>query len=979
MDAVRLMGEQYRRCSREKQEYRHCPGGRSVTIKHLDCFFGILLGEMSSPHSHRQQPNSSVLRDIEALVVDAGVPPASVLEPLQQLLDRVADPTRALNNLDRFLRAGFSTAVIRDFAAQRVLLEIAVELFSQSQFLADILVRDPELFRWLTTSGSLREAKTRAQFMTEATQAAELFQRTERKLDSLKRYHRRELLRLGGREILGAGSAPEIMAELSWLADAIVESVLQIALHQMEVRTGVRFESQLAVIGLGKLGGEELNFSSDIDLLFVYDRDGDLNLPVERIHSFHELYVRIAEMMVRMLTERTEQGHLYRVDLRLRPDGSAGPLALSRAAYRAYYETRGELWERQMLTKARVIAGNRSVGEQWMEDIRPFVYPRTLLKSPIEEIYSMKQRIEAKLRDRDNIKLGSGGIRDIEFIVQALQLLNGGAEPRVCERNTLRALQALRELEKISAEEHETLAQAYLFLRRVEHRLQLLHGLQTHSLPEEAQEIEQLARRLGFQSISGFQRTLHHHRAAVRKIFESFFVPSKTRQRESRAGLTREDSLQSVLGELGLDDVARGHVERTVERFGVPWFVARNLRVLLQPGRIRLLTEAFKNRKLAQLLIALCARSSVLVERLAREPLLMESLVGQTDRMMGPEPAWQFLRGTDLLRFKEYNEFKACVRFMAGKSNVTRFREELSILAEEIVSDLYTIATQKVSENISLPPMTLLALGRLGSRGINLGSDLDLLLVYDDADAEGGLASERILKELLRLNETPRGKVYEIDFRLRPEGKNAPLAVALSYLKSYYETRAELWERQTLTRARVLTGSQAMNERVQRLLLKICYRDPLPPRWARSIVMMRKRMEQERGSEGSRFINVKLDRGGIADLEFIIHSLQLRFGGKLAGLRRGKENDILRRAVRAKVLPRTVANQVLRNLEYLHTVETYCRLNGMGSTVDTGSNLLELYARAMNEPDARSFLRAVRTIQRTNRKFLLQLLRAWEK
>jgi glutamate-ammonia-ligase adenylyltransferase len=932
-------------------------------------------------HNQMQPLNPTALHDLEVLAADAGVSPSVFLETLRSLLRRVPDPARALNNLDRFLRSGFATAVIRDFAAQRVLLEIALELFAQSQFLADILVRDPELFRWLTTTSALSTQKGRATYVEEAKQASELFQRTERKLDSLKRYHRRELLHLGAREILEKARMPEITAELSWLADAIVEAVLGIALHQMELRTGVRFESQFAVIGLGKLGGEELNFSSDIDLLFVYEQDDELAIPAERIHSLHELYVRIGEMMVRMLTERTQEGHLYRVDMRLRPDGTAGPLALSRQGYRNYYETRGELWERQMLTKARVIAGNRAVGERWMEDIRPFVYPKTVVQSPMAEILAMKRRIEARAKEKDSIKVGSGGIRDIEFIVQALQLLSGGNFVELQNPNTLRALQALQKYGKMTSLECERLTDAYLFLRRVEHRLQLLHGLQTHSLPKDDQEMGQLSRRLGFATVEEFKRALDGHRNSVREIFTSLFTPDHEGNSRQASVRWRESqgSVSTLLVRAGLEEQRAAELEEMVNTLGIPSFTAQNLTMLIQPGGARILVEGLRNEKIAELITMLCARSSVLVERLAREPLLVESLIGQTDRLMSPGPVMEFLKATDLLRYREYNEFKALLRFVVGKCTVHDLRQELSALAEEIVVQLFTTASQKVSEHVPIPHMSLIALGRLGSRGMNLRSDIDLLLLYDDADHGAGFVAERILKEMLRLNTTAQGRVYEIDFRLRPEGKNAPLAVGLNYFRIYHEVRGELWERQMLTRARIIAGDKPMNAAVQRLLHSIVYKKSMPGRWAGVMIAMRKRMEQERGSGGSGFINIKVDRGCIADIEFLIQALQLVFGNRRVSLRENNEPHVLRRAMRSKILTSARARLLLENFTYLHTLETFLRLNGGTSSLQADSDAVGLWAHVMNEPSASSLLRKIRKIQRENRKFLIEYLRTWER
>ena len=344
-------------------------------------------------HNHSIAPTTDdqLYDAIGQLAADAGLSPLLFIKNLKSDVRVTAHPRRALNSFHRFLMTGFSSAWMRDFETHRLLQQILLELSSQSQFLADILVRNPELFRWLTSSNVLTITKTRENYVAEASDAIKLFQRSEKKLDSLKRFQRRELLRIGARQILKEADVATTSGELSALADAIAESILGMAYDQMTEMVRGTVKRELAVIGLGKLGGEELNFSSDIDLVFVYDQDGPLEGSQPRLSTQHEYYCRVAEYVVRRLSEHTAEGHLYRVDMRLRPDGGSGPLAMSRAAYFAYYEARGELWERQMLMKARAIAGDRHVGERWMEEIQPFIFPRTLLSSPLEEIARLRR------------------------------------------------------------------------------------------------------------------------------------------------------------------------------------------------------------------------------------------------------------------------------------------------------------------------------------------------------------------------------------------------------------------------------------------------------------------------------------------------------------------------------------------------------------------------------------------------------------
>ena len=282
-------------------------------------------------------------------------------------------------------------------------------------------------------------------------------------MDAVKRIHRREYLRIGAREILREAGVRTTTAELSALADAVIEAVLEIGYADLCQRTGADFRPTLAAVGLGKLGGQELNFSSDIDLMFVYERDEPLAGLGERVQNTFDFYRRLAEFVVRTLSDITPEGRLYRVDLRLRPDGSSGALVMSCASTLTYYETRGQLWERQMLLKARIVAGNQETGTGWQTSLLPFLFPKTQLRSPLAEIAGIKRQIEARVGSEVNVKLGSGGIRDIEFTVQALQLLYGGANDRLRIRNTLDALQALESSRVLNPVEAASLREAYEF------------------------------------------------------------------------------------------------------------------------------------------------------------------------------------------------------------------------------------------------------------------------------------------------------------------------------------------------------------------------------------------------------------------------------------------------------------------------------------------------------------------------------------
>ncbi|MCX6133492.1 MAG: DUF294 nucleotidyltransferase-like domain-containing protein [Ignavibacteriales bacterium] len=954
-----------------------------------------LIMDVEHAHNPGRTTDDQLFHAIGQLAADAGLSPPLFLKNLHADARATPHPRRALNSFHRFLMTGFSSAWMRDFDSHRLLQQILLELSSQSQFLADILVRNPELFRWLTSSNVLKITKTRDDYAAEASDAIVLFQRSEKKLDSLKRFQRRELLRIGARQILKEADVSSTSSELSALADSIACAVLAMAYDQMRETFQGDVKKELAVIGLGKLGGEELNFSSDIDLIFVYDKDGPLEGSQARLSSKHEYYCRVAEYVVRRLSEHTAEGHLYRVDMRLRPDGGSGPLAMSRAAYFAYYEARGELWERQMLIKARVIAGDQQVGEGWMEEMKAFIYPKTLLSSPLEEIAKIKARIESTLDDEKNIKLGSGGIRDVEFTVQALQLLNGGSTLRLRQRSTLAALRELVDSQKLKESEGRNLDAAYRFLRTVEDRLQLLHGLQKHSIPESPEERRILARQLGFDSAAAFTKKLAVHQDRIRKAYDSVF---EKRSANRKAGAASGPWLDArVLRKLGVYDAeaAQSQLAEILKelpelkepvRFALfvdlirkrkaPDWALKNLLQLASSAPIkRTLQQAVLNEKSLDLLILLAARSSRYSGLLAREPLLFETLLGRPEDLLASGAAWSFLKSADLPRYRIYNEFKAVLRFVVGEISAPALTRELSALADDIVAHAYRLAAEEVRIPRSLP-VALMALGKFGGGEISIGSDLDLVLLYKE---RGGLQAKTV-NALGRTLREKLDRVYEIDFRLRPEGKNAPLATEFEYYKEYLVHRASLWERQSLTKARCIAGDPAFGHELMKHVAQLSCDVPLPKGWKNEIVSMRARMVKER-SRSQESVDLKVGIGGLVDLEFLVQATQLRCCPDHPEMAQTNTFDAIDSMKKQKLLPQKNAARARRNLEYFRQLEAVIRINSEKTDflLPSENDRLQAVVAGMGSSSPAALRAAIQEKRKTNRKLFTETIRSLPK
>jgi [glutamine synthetase] adenylyltransferase / [glutamine synthetase]-adenylyl-L-tyrosine phosphorylase len=435
---------------------------------------------------------------------------ARIMVQLDTILPRCADPGMALVNLERFMAAvPRIDSTLGELANNVRTTEILLFVFSTSQYLSEVLIRDPELLGWLQGGP---ERPDRSALIDELWTKLEGLPSDEEQRTALRRFRQRESLRIGYNDIVRGFPLEVITQDLSDLADACVEVAARLARARAEARFGAPMTAsgsaaRFVVLGLGKLGGQELNYSSDIDLVFLYDEDGQSTGP--KVLSNAELFAKIGSEIVRLLANHTAMGMVYRVDMRLRPDGEQGALVRSLDATLGYYETRGRTWERQALIKCRPVAGDLALGQTFLEAITPFVYRRYLGAAEIAEIKALKRRIEQRTVTAGTaeieVKTGHGGIRDVEFVVQFLQLLHGGEYPNVRHANTLQAIARLEDVGCLSAEERHIMDDTYRFLRRVEHRLQVLFDRQTHEMPRDPEALRTLALRMAYAAASSWE------------------------------------------------------------------------------------------------------------------------------------------------------------------------------------------------------------------------------------------------------------------------------------------------------------------------------------------------------------------------------------------------------------------------------------------------------------------------------------------
>jgi glutamate-ammonia-ligase adenylyltransferase len=457
---------------------------------------------------------------------------APLLPLLTEALRGSPDPDRALTSFARWFRSvGSRYSHLQTLLRHPIALDLFCLVTGSSQYFADLMVRNPEYFEIIANPGVRGGTKSTTTFYREISALVAACLRPELKRDALRRWKAREMLRIGVRDLVGLADMPATAREFSNLADACVQCALDITRAALPTDPQMQTAAPFAVIGMGKLGGQELNYSSDIDLIFVH---GD-NLPERillaegRTQETTAYLNRLAETLVKTLAEETAQGHVFRVDMRLRPEGRFGPLTRSLASCKAYYESWAENWERQAMLKARFLAGDRVVGEAFIRQIEPFVYRRHNSVAFLDDIRDNKRKIEKKCALEGetyiNIKTGFGGIRDIEFITQILQLEFGGRAPRLRSPNTLSALNHLRHAGLLTDSEAAELAEDYRFLRTLEHRLQLLNGFQTQTLPPPEQKAERarIARRMGYLDRETFEADLQRRRKRVHAHLQRLF------------------------------------------------------------------------------------------------------------------------------------------------------------------------------------------------------------------------------------------------------------------------------------------------------------------------------------------------------------------------------------------------------------------------------------------------------------------------
>lgn len=937
-----------------------------------------------SPHidpSLQDEEFIESLRDI--LNIYSQTPPNNILRILSVLL-RFPLRRTALVHLHRYVQALSSPDDIIRYSDTTT--NIIAYLLAASTALSGRIIADPTLIDEIENTESPLEPRLDAGWYRDRMNPEPGDDSVQ--IRHIHRIHTVELIRICARNTLSDISLVDISKELSLLADTVVDTCLDLAWRQItRNRANTPDTHSLIVLGLGKLGGMELNVSSDIDLIYLCEE------PEDRKYEVIELHARLAEKLTRLLSEATPKGYLYRVDTRLRADGQSGPLVRTTVDYLRYLELRGEAWERQMLLKARPVAGKLHIGNDFLTSVKHFIFPRSLTRSPNSEVVALKEQIEARLvaegSGKTHIKLMPGGIRDIEFTVQCLQLLMGGTHPDVRSSGTLDAIERLHNAEALSTDEYMLLREAYLFYRRLENCLQWQELLPAFSLPSSDLTLAQVGHIMGYIGETpeiGLLDDLSKHQRKVRTLYEEIFTVhedetfegmvlycSRIAESDDRARRFLEsqgfiDPLRSQrdLASLSHDPEAKDTDSTThpsVNRF-LPMLV-ESLVQLPDPGgaleRFRRLTEAYHsriyffealtgNKALFNLLLSVCHSSSFLTEMLIGDPSLIGWLFeeGEVTQIYSQGALRHEIQAiaentTDpstfskaCLAVKNRERLRTGVRDISGIASTRETFAALTILAETIVTTTTEMVVNDFRRRYQILgkwfDFSVLAAGRLGAHVMNFGSDLDLIFVYtyrrDDMPQEIPHLAVKCAQTILSYISADGSvyRVYEVDARLRPEGGNAVLAVSLDEYRRYLSDRASPWERLALVRTRILTGGLDFRSDIESLLDGFVYRKPFSDEEIIGIMDIRATMIASSVVRNGKTTNIKTGSGGISDIDFVAQTFAAHFGSSDNHLKGHDTHELLEKLSGRKI-GKDEAGQLQEMYEFLNDIEKFIRLS----------------------------------------------------
>jgi glutamate-ammonia-ligase adenylyltransferase len=755
-----------------------------------------------------------------------------------------------------------------------VLFSIAIN----SNYLTDVIVRNPEYLLWILNTNKLKTSLEKKQFQKELEKTINSFKTFEAKVRTIKSIKRKEVLSIGVKDILGLADLSSTVRELSILAECLTAKLFELCYQNVLSKYNIKTTSRkYAIVSLGKLGGRELNYSSDIDLIVFFDKNTKLNNK-----EYYEILTEAIHQFIKTASEPDESGYLYRIDFRLRPDGKNSPLCRTISDYLRYYETKGEDWERQMLIKANFLYGSKKLYDEFIQYLSPFIYPSAFLISPLQQIKKLRGAVlKSLINDRD-IKQTSGGIRDIEFPVQALQLINGGNNKSLKTGNTQEAIKQLEAAAIITLEESKELSEAYIFYRKIEHYLQLMNDTQTHLLPGDGELAEKLACYLNFESVNSFNLFVTTLRQKVRDFYVSVIGSHDT------------DKENGVLSQISFNDIKKaeknllflkkgeglfeqkGFDTRAIslfskieaELFGYlkqcssPDTVLTNfVRIMKQSKFPSIWYDEFSNKKLFSSFLKICEFSQKAIDLFAEDSFLRESFLSKSVfQKINPElenqlPVKQIL-------------FRLLYQFTSGEVPTL---EVSSILSKFILLKTSLMIEKHVNNELNNLNYFAASLGSVAWEQASFNSDVDLIFVSENSGLYTDIQQKFFeLINLIKKEIAPTG----VDCRLRPEGRTSLMIWDIEKYEQYLEKRIRTWELQALCKIKFVSGNKKLFEKFVVLVRKKIERED-KTKLKKEIKEMREKLSAQSEILPGTGFNIKKGRGGLSDMDFILQFLIL--------------------------------------------------------------------------------------------------------
>jgi [glutamine synthetase] adenylyltransferase / [glutamine synthetase]-adenylyl-L-tyrosine phosphorylase len=848
--------------------------------------------------------------------------PAGIQEALAALLPSSPNPDAAVNQFERLAESA-SPDLLRLLEKHPFLIHYALVVFAGSSWLGETLIHNPDLFQSFVRDKSLDRAHSHEEFQEGLARMRSRSFETDTAI-LLARFKKREYVRIMLRDVLGVATLAETTTEISALSDVLIEEALREVHSQLQHRYGSPqrlgpegriADSRFAVLSLGKLGGNELNYSSDIDLLYLYD--GGVEPPGAEI-SNREYFIRLAQQTTELLSRHTREGPVFRIDLRLRPQGNEGEPAVPLPHAIHYYSHVAHDWELQAMIKVRHSAGDVGLAREFVRGVQPFVYRPEVNFAAIKTALASREKMGSHRRRRllkpgqggIDVKLDRGGIRDIEFLVQCLQRVYGGSESWLRSRGTMFALQKLYDKEHIGSKDFHNLTSAYEFLRNLEHRLQLRQGQQTHRLPDARWELESLARGLAREGTTAptseeFLAHVHRRMSAVAEIYQRVIYQEQSHdhhppefQLHPETPATPESSYNQMMQRLAIDsprllEIAgtaelSQHARRDLDRFlsSAGTTSERYGAVLRSPEAVgRALTVFEFSEYLTDILVRHPADVSLLLEieelSTSGEAELFDE--GPRRESIVADPVFAYL--SHLAHDKvDRSEANAILRrhyrrrvFLSGARDLFQLREVFESLSENTAAA--EAAIQAALAVAGAPAgFTVMGLGRLGAREFDLLSDADVVFVRDEGCAQEEMrrAAAQVMDALTAY--TQDGTVFSVDARLRPHGREGELIVTPSQLATYFHDEAKPWEALTYLKLRHVAGDREIGSRALEVVRREIATIATRPGFDSKLQDVRLRLE--RSDAGANF---KTGPGGIYDLDYLAGSLQARHQLWLAG------------------------------------------------------------------------------------------------